>query len=149
MSMQTVRDIMLPLSDYATVPADRSIRDALLALDDAHLGLWCGPTHVNLKRQTETLGAFSYDEILPWDHLVSPNSRRYLDAQYDDVFTQIQIPRPEAADAPGGQWSGVSQLRTRSVVLRERCHARLHPAPDWAQRVYHLNIIPSYSHYLC
>ena len=39
MSMQTVKDIMLPLSDYATVPADRSIRDALLALDDAHLGL--------------------------------------------------------------------------------------------------------------
>ncbi len=33
--------------------------------DDADLGLWCGPTHVNLKRRTETLGVFSYDEILP------------------------------------------------------------------------------------
>ena len=33
--------------------------------DDADLGLWCGPTHVNLKRGTETLGAYSYDEILP------------------------------------------------------------------------------------
>ena len=33
--------------------------------DDADLGLWCGPTHVNLKRKTETVGAFSYDEILP------------------------------------------------------------------------------------
>ena len=33
--------------------------------DDADLGLWCGPTHVNLKRQTEALGAFGYDEILP------------------------------------------------------------------------------------
>lgn len=32
--------------------------------DDADLGLWCGPTHVNLKRKTQTLGAFSYDEIL-------------------------------------------------------------------------------------
>jgi (E)-4-hydroxy-3-methylbut-2-enyl-diphosphate synthase len=32
--------------------------------DDADLGLWCGPTHVNLKRKTETLGAFTYDEIL-------------------------------------------------------------------------------------
>ncbi len=32
--------------------------------DDADLGLWCGPTHVNLKRKTETVGAFSYDEIL-------------------------------------------------------------------------------------
>ena len=33
--------------------------------DDADLGLWCGPTHVNLKRKTETVGAFTYDEILP------------------------------------------------------------------------------------
>jgi (E)-4-hydroxy-3-methylbut-2-enyl-diphosphate synthase len=33
--------------------------------DDADLGLWCGPTHVNLKRRTETVGAFTYDEILP------------------------------------------------------------------------------------
>ena len=32
--------------------------------DDADLGLWCGPTHVNLKKKTESLGAFSYDEIL-------------------------------------------------------------------------------------
>jgi (E)-4-hydroxy-3-methylbut-2-enyl-diphosphate synthase len=41
--------------------------------DDADLGLWCGPTHVNLKRRTETLGAFTYDEILP-------RLRRELDA---------------------------------------------------------------------
>ncbi len=33
--------------------------------DDADLGLWCGPTHVNLKRGGELLGAFSYEEILP------------------------------------------------------------------------------------
>ena len=33
--------------------------------DDADLGLWCGPAKVNLKRGTETLGAFGYDEILP------------------------------------------------------------------------------------
>jgi (E)-4-hydroxy-3-methylbut-2-enyl-diphosphate synthase len=41
--------------------------------DDADLGLWCGPTHVNLKRKTETVGAYTYDEILT--HL-----RRELDA---------------------------------------------------------------------
>ena len=41
--------------------------------DDADLGLWCGPTHVNLKRRTETVGAFTYDEILP-------RLRRELDA---------------------------------------------------------------------
>jgi len=33
--------------------------------DDADLGLWCGPTHVNLKRRTESVGAFTYEEILP------------------------------------------------------------------------------------
>lgn len=32
--------------------------------DDADLGLWCGPSRVNLKKGTETLGSFSYDEIL-------------------------------------------------------------------------------------
>ncbi len=32
--------------------------------DDADLGLWCGPTHVNLKRGRESLGAFTYTEIL-------------------------------------------------------------------------------------
>ena len=32
--------------------------------DDADLGLWCGPTIVNLKRKGRTLGAFRYDEIL-------------------------------------------------------------------------------------
>ena len=33
--------------------------------DDADLGLWCGPTHVNLKKRSDELGAFPYDEILP------------------------------------------------------------------------------------
>ncbi|MFM8579805.1 MAG: (E)-4-hydroxy-3-methylbut-2-enyl-diphosphate synthase [Planctomycetaceae bacterium] len=33
--------------------------------DDADLGLWCGPTHVNLKRRSAELGAFPYDAILP------------------------------------------------------------------------------------
>lgn len=32
--------------------------------DDADLGLWCGPNHVNLKRGSEELGAYKYDEIL-------------------------------------------------------------------------------------
>lgn len=33
--------------------------------DDADLGLWCGPNHVNLKKGPESIGAYSYDEILP------------------------------------------------------------------------------------
>src|SRR2546425_6849630 len=33
--------------------------------DGADLGLWCAPTHVNLKRGADTLGTFDYDEVLP------------------------------------------------------------------------------------
>jgi len=32
--------------------------------DDADLGLWCAPNFVNLKRGSEDLGAFRYDEVL-------------------------------------------------------------------------------------
>ncbi len=32
--------------------------------DDADLGLWCGPTTVNLKRGPREVGAYSYDDIL-------------------------------------------------------------------------------------
>jgi (E)-4-hydroxy-3-methylbut-2-enyl-diphosphate synthase len=33
--------------------------------DDADLGLWCGPNLVNLKRGSQSLGQYSYEEILP------------------------------------------------------------------------------------
>ncbi|MFN0244955.1 MAG: (E)-4-hydroxy-3-methylbut-2-enyl-diphosphate synthase [Planctomycetota bacterium] len=33
--------------------------------DDADLGLWCGPTTVNLKKGPEEVGSFGYDAILP------------------------------------------------------------------------------------
>lgn len=33
--------------------------------DDADLGLWCAPNHVNFKRKGELIGAFRYDEIIP------------------------------------------------------------------------------------
>ncbi len=32
--------------------------------DDADLGLWCGPTTVNLKKKDHKLGNFRYDEVL-------------------------------------------------------------------------------------
>lgn len=43
--------------------------------DDADLGLWCGPTFVNLKRGKERIGQFSYDKVLDrlkqeLDHLI-------------------------------------------------------------------------------
>jgi (E)-4-hydroxy-3-methylbut-2-enyl-diphosphate synthase len=49
--------------------------------DDADLGLWCGPNHVNLKRGSAALGAFSYDEILP-------RLKRELDAVIASASTQ-------------------------------------------------------------
>lgn len=39
----------------------------------------------------------SYSEILPWDHISSGPSRNYLEHQYDDVFTKINVPRTPAA----------------------------------------------------
>jgi (E)-4-hydroxy-3-methylbut-2-enyl-diphosphate synthase len=44
--------------------------------DDADLGLWCGPNYVNLKRGPQSVGQFSYDEILP-------RLKRELDALID------------------------------------------------------------------
>ncbi|NQT17586.1 MAG: (E)-4-hydroxy-3-methylbut-2-enyl-diphosphate synthase [Planctomycetes bacterium] len=32
--------------------------------DEADLGLWCGPSRVNLKRGNQALGSFAYDEIM-------------------------------------------------------------------------------------
>ena len=32
--------------------------------DDADLGLWCGPRTVNLKKKSEPLGSYTYDEVL-------------------------------------------------------------------------------------
>jgi len=32
--------------------------------DDADLGMWCAPSYVNLKRGPESIGHFTYDEIL-------------------------------------------------------------------------------------
>jgi len=58
--------------EMTTFAADHAITIAVMGCrvngpgetDDADLGLWCAPTHVNLKRGPETIGAFSYDEIL-------------------------------------------------------------------------------------
>jgi (E)-4-hydroxy-3-methylbut-2-enyl-diphosphate synthase len=49
--------------------------------DDADLGLWCGPRHVNLKRGGEKLGAFGYDEVLgrlktELDRMIAARGRR-------------------------------------------------------------------------
>ena len=33
--------------------------------DDADLGLWCGPRTVNFKRGEESIGSYTYEEIIP------------------------------------------------------------------------------------
>ncbi|HET7710867.1 MAG TPA: (E)-4-hydroxy-3-methylbut-2-enyl-diphosphate synthase [Thermoanaerobaculia bacterium] len=48
--------------------------------DDADLGMWCAPSYVNLKRGPESLGHFTYDEILgrlrmELDRLIEERSR--------------------------------------------------------------------------
>jgi (E)-4-hydroxy-3-methylbut-2-enyl-diphosphate synthase len=49
--------------------------------DDADLGLWCGPTTVNLKKKDRKLGNFGYDEVLgklrtELDQLISERTAR-------------------------------------------------------------------------
>jgi (E)-4-hydroxy-3-methylbut-2-enyl-diphosphate synthase len=61
------------VKDMTRYAADHAITIAVMGCrvngpgetDDADLGLWCGPTTVNLKRGSESLGQLSYDEILP------------------------------------------------------------------------------------
>ena len=57
------------MTEYAK---DRNITIAVMGCrvngpgetDDADLGMWCAPSFVNLKKGTETIGQFRYDEIL-------------------------------------------------------------------------------------
>ncbi len=63
---QSVKEMTEFAKDYAITIAVMGCRvNGPGETDDADLGLWCGPTRVNLKRGTEALGAFTYDEILP------------------------------------------------------------------------------------
>ncbi len=48
--------------------------------DDADLGLWCGPSTVNLKKKDQKIGTYPYDQILPrlkeeLDRLIAERSR--------------------------------------------------------------------------
>ena len=63
---EQVRDMTEYAQDYDITIAVMGCRvNGPGETDDADLGLWCGPSHVNLKRGPESVGAFSYDEILP------------------------------------------------------------------------------------
>ncbi|HYO25502.1 MAG TPA: (E)-4-hydroxy-3-methylbut-2-enyl-diphosphate synthase [Lacipirellulaceae bacterium] len=66
-------DLAEQVKEMTRYAADHAITIAVMGCrvngpgetDDADLGLWCGPTTVNLKRRSETLGQFPYDAILP------------------------------------------------------------------------------------
>ena len=61
-----VKEMTAYAKDYAITIAVMGCRvNGPGETDDADLGLWCGPTHVNLKRRSVELGAFPYDAILP------------------------------------------------------------------------------------
>ena len=63
---QQVKEMTVYAKDYEITIAVMGCRvNGPGETDDADLGLWCGPAKVNLKRGTEALGAFGYDEILP------------------------------------------------------------------------------------
>ena len=63
---QSVKEMTEYAKDHAVTIAVMGCRvNGPGETDDADLGLWCGPAKVNLKRGTEALGAFGYDEILP------------------------------------------------------------------------------------
>ncbi len=60
------------VKDLSTYAAQHKITIAVMGCrvngpgetDDADLGLWCGPTTVNLKKKDQKLGFFKYDEVL-------------------------------------------------------------------------------------
>jgi (E)-4-hydroxy-3-methylbut-2-enyl-diphosphate synthase len=66
-------DLAKQVKEMTAYAADHAITIAVMGCrvngpgetDDADLGLWCGPTHVNLKKGSLELGAFPYDVILP------------------------------------------------------------------------------------
>ncbi len=63
---QQVKEMTAYAADHAVTIAVMGCRvNGPGETDDADLGLWCGPRFVNLKRGSEPLGAFPYDEILP------------------------------------------------------------------------------------
>ena len=62
---EKVREVTAYARDHAVTIAVMGCRvNGPGETDDADLGLWCAPTHVNLKRKQETIGTYRYDEVL-------------------------------------------------------------------------------------
>ena len=66
-------DLAEQVKEMTRYAADHAITIAVMGCrvngpgetDDADLGLWCGPKFVNLKKGSESLGQYGYEEILP------------------------------------------------------------------------------------
>jgi (E)-4-hydroxy-3-methylbut-2-enyl-diphosphate synthase len=81
---QQVKEMSSYAKDYAVTIAVMGCRvNGPGETDDADLGLWCAPNFVNLKRGSEELGAFPYNEILP-------RLRQELDLLIRQKFPQTQ-----------------------------------------------------------
>lgn len=62
---QQVKELTAYAKDHALTIAVMGCRvNGPGETDDADLGLWCGPNFVNLKKGSEELGAYPYDQIL-------------------------------------------------------------------------------------
>jgi (E)-4-hydroxy-3-methylbut-2-enyl-diphosphate synthase len=62
---EKVRDLTLYARDHALTIAVMGCRvNGPGETDDADIGLWCAPNHVNLKAGDRLVGAFRYDEVL-------------------------------------------------------------------------------------
>jgi len=62
---EKVRDVTAYAKEHAITIAVMGCRvNGPGETDDADLGLWCGPRSVNLKRGEETVGSYSYKEVL-------------------------------------------------------------------------------------
>jgi (E)-4-hydroxy-3-methylbut-2-enyl-diphosphate synthase len=62
---ENVKDMTRYAKDHAITIAVMGCRvNGPGETDDADIGLWCGPNYVNLKRGPESIGAYSYGEIL-------------------------------------------------------------------------------------
>ncbi len=62
---EKVRDLTTYANEHAVTIAVMGCRvNGPGETDDADLGLWCAPGHVNLKRGDTLIGSFGYDEVL-------------------------------------------------------------------------------------
>ena len=66
--VQLAQEVKSALSAYRDRPLTVAVMGCRVngpgETDDADIGLWCAPNHVNLKRGPELVGQFSYEEVI-------------------------------------------------------------------------------------